>query len=101
MQRKAAEQGHAEAQYTLGVLYFNGWGVPQDVLRAEFWYRKAAEQGDAYAQEAIAAMRETDSREIAEFQDEVRKLNPKAQRDCPLSLVKTPSLNEPIVFSMM
>lgn len=28
--KQAAEQGVAEAQFTLGVLHSNGWGVPQD-----------------------------------------------------------------------
>ena len=28
--RKAAEQGHANAQYKLGMCYENGRGVPQD-----------------------------------------------------------------------
>ena len=26
--RKAAEQGHAEAQNNLGIMYAKGWGVP-------------------------------------------------------------------------
>jgi CheY-like chemotaxis protein len=68
--------------------------VPRDVLRAEFWYRKAAEQGDAYAQEALAAMRETDSQKIAEFQAEFRELNPKAQREFATVLIVD---NEPVI----
>ena len=48
--RPLAEQGHAKAQYNLGVMYANGEGVPEDDGQAVFWYRKAAEQGDAKAQ---------------------------------------------------
>jgi hypothetical protein len=48
--RKAAEQGHADAQYNLGVMYYKGQGVPQDYTEALKWYRKAAEQGHADAQ---------------------------------------------------
>ena len=48
--RKAAEQGHATAQYNLGVCYYNGQGVIQDYKEAVKWYRKAAEQGYANAQ---------------------------------------------------
>jgi TPR repeat protein len=48
--RKAAEQGHADAQFYLGVKYANGEGVPKDSVKAVEWYRKAAEQGDADAQ---------------------------------------------------
>lgn len=43
--RKAAEQGHSEAQNNLGLLYSQGNGVPQDPVEAVKWYRKAAEQG--------------------------------------------------------
>ena len=42
---KAAEQGHAEAQYNLGICYENGKGVEQDYEKAEEWYREAAAQG--------------------------------------------------------
>jgi TPR repeat protein len=28
---QAAAKGHASAQYSLGVLYYNGQGVPKDV----------------------------------------------------------------------
>jgi TPR repeat protein len=43
--RKAAEQGHAQAQYNLGWMYANGQGVAQDHAEPAIWYRKAAEQG--------------------------------------------------------
>jgi len=45
-----AEQGHAEAQNNLGVIYANGRGVPRDDVEAVKWYRKAGEQGNAVAQ---------------------------------------------------
>jgi uncharacterized protein len=48
--RKAADQGQAAAQYSLGVLYANGQGVPQNYTEAVNWYRKAADQGQAAAQ---------------------------------------------------
>jgi TPR repeat protein len=48
--RPLAEQGYAEAQFNLGVMYDTGRGVPQDYAEAVNWYRKAAEQGDAEAQ---------------------------------------------------
>ena len=54
--RKAAEQGHAEAQNNLGVMYNRGEGVPQDYTEAVTWYRKAAEQGHAYAQNNLGRM---------------------------------------------
>ena len=45
-----ADQGHAGAQYTLGWMYANGEGVPEDDAEAARWYRLAADQGHAYAQ---------------------------------------------------
>jgi hypothetical protein len=45
-----AEQGYAGAQYSLGLMYAKGEGVPQDDKEAVKWYRKAAEQGYASAQ---------------------------------------------------
>ncbi|MEP6880280.1 MAG: caspase family protein, partial [Nitrosospira sp.] len=42
---RKAEQGNADAQYNLGVIYRNGKGVPQDDAKAVEWYRKAAAQG--------------------------------------------------------
>ena len=45
-----AEQGHARAQYHLGVMYHEAEGVPQDYAEAAIWYRKAADQGHAMAQ---------------------------------------------------
>lgn len=48
--RKAAQQGHASAQYELGRMYAEGQGVPKDLVQAEKWFRKGAEQGNASAQ---------------------------------------------------
>ncbi|HHF6298605.1 TPA: tetratricopeptide repeat protein [Haemophilus influenzae] len=45
-----AEQGYAQAQGGLGMMYERGLGVKQDDFKAVKWYRKAAEQGHANAQ---------------------------------------------------
>ena len=52
--RKAADQGHAKAQYELGFLYLSGNGVPADFKVALEWYRKAADNGDPQAQYWLA-----------------------------------------------
>ena len=54
--RKAAEQGHADAQHSLAIAYSYGDGVPQDDTEAVKWYRKAAEQGFAKAQYNLGVM---------------------------------------------
>lgn len=42
---RAAQKGHAMAQYELGCLYFRGEGVPKDDLMALLWLGRAREQG--------------------------------------------------------
>ncbi len=54
--RPLAEQGHANAQIILGLMYDNGRGVPQDYAKALRWWRKAAEQGNAKAQSKLGFM---------------------------------------------
>ena len=54
--RKAAEQGDANLQFFLGVIYGEGQGVPQDNAEAARWFRKAAEQGNANGQFALGFM---------------------------------------------
>ena len=51
-----AEQGIAEAQYNLGLMYSNGQGVPRDDEEAVKWYRLAAEQGFAESQTNLGLM---------------------------------------------
>jgi TPR repeat protein len=50
----AATQGHPQAQCNLGVMYANGWGVPQSDKDALNWYLMAAEKGLTQAQIAVA-----------------------------------------------
>ena len=49
--RKAAEQGHMESQYNLGICYRDGiGGVREKTAEAVKWFRKAAEQGHSESQ---------------------------------------------------
>ena len=48
--QQAAEKGSAEAQFMLGVCYYEGNGGPQNYSEAVKWWRLAAEQGHAKAQ---------------------------------------------------
>ncbi len=54
--RPLAEQGHASAQYHLGLLYYRGEGVLPNPKQAATWYRKAADQGDPDAQLNLGLM---------------------------------------------
>lgn len=40
-----AEQGDAEAQHSLGNMYFEGRGVPQDDAEAVRWWRRTGPRG--------------------------------------------------------
>ena len=52
---KAAEDGHAQAQFDVGLAYQDGKGVSKDYAKAVDWYRKAAAQGFAEAQNSLGA----------------------------------------------
>ena len=54
--RLAADQGDAGAQFSLGFMYANGKGVPENDVEALKWYRLAADQGDASAQNNLGFM---------------------------------------------
>ncbi len=48
--RLLANQGHAQAQVNLGIMYSQGRGVPKDSVQAYRWYTLAAGQGDDLAE---------------------------------------------------
>ena len=54
--RKAAEQGNADAQSNLGLIYHKGKGIETDDTEAATWFHKAAEQGDDKAQFYLGSM---------------------------------------------
>ncbi len=51
-----AEQGDADAQHIIGLMYYNGIGIPQDYVEAFKWYKMAAELGYAKAQYSFGSM---------------------------------------------
>jgi uncharacterized protein len=51
-----AEQGDANSQFGLGLLYGQGFGVPMDDEQALKWYGLAADQGHAEAQYKLGLM---------------------------------------------
>ncbi len=67
-----AGQGDADAQYNLGLMYLNGWGVPQDDKEAVYWYKLAAEQGDAKAQYNLGVMYDVGERVTQDDKEAVR-----------------------------
>ncbi|KAK3842082.1 MAG: hypothetical protein J3R72DRAFT_523840 [Linnemannia gamsii] len=53
---KAAEQGHAEAQFRMGGYYSEGFAVPKDYAKAMEWFLKSARQGNCDAQFSVGYM---------------------------------------------
>lgn len=64
---KAANQGHADAQYYLGWLYSRGRGVKRDDALAAAWLKKAASQNHPQARNVLQLLR----------------VKPKSQTSCP------------------
>ncbi len=54
--KKAAEKAYSSAFLNMGVLYFNGKGVPQNYVEAMNWYKQAAERNNAQATYYVGTM---------------------------------------------
>jgi Sel1 repeat len=54
--RPLADQGQADAQFNLGLMYYRGEGIPQNYVEAMRWCRLAADQGHAFAQSHLGTM---------------------------------------------
>ncbi|KAF9971430.1 hypothetical protein BGZ73_005620, partial [Actinomortierella ambigua] len=54
--RRAAQQGHAEAQYRLGAMYTCGRGVYRETSEAYWWLLRAAEQDHCQAQSCLGLL---------------------------------------------
>ena len=67
-----AEQGNADAQYNLGVMYDTGTGVLKDDKEAVKWYLKAAEQGMADAQGNLGVMYDTGKGVLKDYKEAVK-----------------------------
>ncbi|MGS0367861.1 tetratricopeptide repeat protein, partial [Escherichia coli] len=52
----AAQQGLAQAEYSLGMLYLQGRGVTANPVQAKNWLTKAAKQGEISAQFNLALL---------------------------------------------
>lgn len=52
----AAEQGHVEAQWLVGLQYVKGEGAPKNLVEAERWLSLAARQGHAKAQAMLESV---------------------------------------------
>ena len=53
---RRAEAGNVRAQFYLGRVFYNGFGVPEDISVAIEWLTKAAEQGHVIAQNRLGIL---------------------------------------------
>jgi uncharacterized protein len=75
-----AAQGNAEAQYNLGLLYYNGRGVPQDNVRAYMWFNIATAHSTGYEQRLAADKRDKFAQRMTPAQvAEAQRLSQKCQ----------------------
>lgn len=51
--KKAADLGHADAQYYVGLIYLGRLGIPTDEDAAYAWIKKAAKNGSKQAQKEL------------------------------------------------
>ncbi len=78
--RLLAEQGHAQAQVNLGIIYSQGRGVPKDNVQAYRWYTLAAGQGDDLADKFKNHLEKSMTLDqIAEAQRLAREWRPKGK----------------------
>ncbi len=83
--RRMAEQGQAEAQYNLGIMYEYGRGVRQNDVEAVKWYRKASVQGLSIAQYKLGIMYDNGWGVPASDTEAVRWYSNAAERGHPLA----------------
>ncbi len=80
LHRLAANQGHAQAQVNLGIIYSQGQGVPKNSVQAYRWYTLAASQGDDLAEKCKNHLAKSMTLEqLAEAQRFVREWKPKTK----------------------
>ena len=54
--RPLADQGDADAQTYVGLMYDHGYGVPHNYAEGVSWYRKAADQANGHGEEGLGVM---------------------------------------------
>ena len=76
--RLSAEQGDADAQFNLGMKYYEGQGVPQDYVSAHMWWNLAGSNGnkDAVKNRNILEKKMT-KQQIEKAQEMARNWKPK------------------------
>jgi TPR repeat protein len=72
--RKAAEQGHTEAQFNLGYCYANGQGVGKDKVEAYAWFSMAAKADSDAAKSRDLLRKELTPQQFTDAQKRMKEL---------------------------
>ncbi|MDR1463260.1 MAG: sel1 repeat family protein, partial [Azoarcus sp.] len=59
LSEEVAKEGNPEAEFNIGVMYYDGEGIPKNRKEAAVWFRKAAEKGHLCSQYNLANMLES------------------------------------------
>jgi TonB family protein len=86
MYRPLAAEGDADAQYNLGLMYYNGRGVTQNYQEALRWFKLSAEQGLARGQYMLGAMYYTGGKVTRDYQEALKWLRLAAAQGHPLAI---------------
>jgi TPR repeat protein len=104
--KKLAEQGNAEAQYNLGILYRQGKGVMRDTKQAVQWFKKAADQGLATAQYYVGnaydvgeGVEKNTELAVQWYQKAAKNGDPLAQTNLGVSYVRGEGIKQDIVLA--
>ncbi|MEA2048988.1 MAG: tetratricopeptide repeat protein [Campylobacterota bacterium] len=76
-----AKKENAKAQYNVGLIYANGYGVKQNMAEAQKWYEKAAKQGNSAAQYNLGALYHASSLSDAHAYEKAKYWYEKAAED--------------------
>ena len=78
---EAADQGNADAQFSLGFMHSRGGGVPKDLVTAYMWINLAAAQGSESEKRARDALeKQMTPAQIAEAQKLSREWKPTTKK---------------------
>lgn len=84
---KQAEQGDAEAQFKLGLAYYNGDGINRNYRKAYHWFLKSAEQGNSEAQYWVGYMLRKGKKIGTDYKKAMEWFRKSALQDNPSALL--------------
>ena len=84
---RRAEQGDADAQALLAVVYYNGRGVQVDYEEAVHWARLAADQGNSLGKNMLAAAYSNGRGVEQDYYEALRWARPAAEANHPRSQI--------------